>query len=67
MYTEDLPKYGDLMTVEVYKLRVKTRTFVDYDGCGCPVKNGKMSKQHIYPSQIDSVPEDATHIIWFNR
>lgn len=43
----------------------------DYDGFGHPAKDGLMDMRvFIKPSQRDEnghIPEDATHIIWFNR
>ncbi len=67
-YDRDLPTYGDLMTVEDFMECVSCGLFIDYDGSGHPVKNGRMSKLNIYPSQCPGViPEDATHIMWFNK
>lgn len=27
----------------------------------------KMADRAVYPSQVDQLPEDATHVVWFNR
>lgn len=67
IYTEPLPNYGDLITVKDWLQSVANNYFIDYDGSGHPVKDGKMSKQNIYPSIADELPEDATHVMWFNR
>ena len=67
-YTDEVPtSYGDLMTVEDFRGNCEGGGFIDYDGFGHPVKDGKASKQRIYPSERNQIPKDATHIIWFNR
>lgn len=67
-YNEELPEYGDLMTVKEFIEACKYNSFIDYDGIGCPVKDGKMSDKLIYPSRYkEDLPKDATHIMWFNR
>lgn len=64
----------DVMTVEEYL----EAGFVDYDGMGEPVKDGKIAEPEynpktgwpdwLKPSDGDSkIPQDATHIIWYNR
>lgn len=58
---------GDLMTVEEFKKCVKGGFFIDYDGYGNPVKNNKLMQLDIYPSKLRDIPNDATHIIWYNR
>ena len=68
IYWEEIPEYGDAMTVEEFKDDVNTGCLIDYDGFGHPMKDGKMAGHlDIYPSRVDIIPEDATHIIWFNR
>lgn len=67
-YTEDLPDYGDLMTVDEFKDNCKCGGFIDYDGFGHPVLQNKMMDDvEIKPSRLDLIPTYATHIIWFNR
>ena len=58
----------DVYTVEEFRELVRTRSFIDYDGHGYPVKE-KMAdrKRVIRPSTVDSIPSDATHVVWFNR
>lgn len=67
MYQDELPSYGDLMTVEKFRICVDAGTFMDYDGYGHPVKDNKSSRYEVRPSKIHLIPKDATHIIWFNR
>jgi len=58
----------DVYTVEEFKDFCKKLLFVDYDGFGYPVKDKKSDITiTIVPSRIEEIPEDATHIIWFNR
>ncbi len=58
----------DVYTVEEFKKAVECNAFIDYDGYGYPVKNKLADpKIIILPSKIDQIPEDATHIVWFNR
>ena len=59
--------FGDLMTVDDFRTNVATGLFIDYDGSGHPMKGGMMSRQAIYPSRVNEIPEDATHILWFNK
>ena len=66
-YLQELPNFGDLMTVEEFKRRVESKFFIDYDGFGQAVKEGKVDPVLIYPSQVDEIPEDATHIMWYNK
>jgi len=58
----------DVYTIEEFKELVKAKMFIDYDGYGYPVKNNLSDRDiAIYPSGLDKVPTDATHIVWFNR
>lgn len=42
--------------------------FIDYDGFGHPVKDRKCDPDiYIKPSKRHEIPEDATHIVWYNR
>lgn len=66
-YDQEVPDYGDLMTREEWLDMVKHGFFIDYDGMGSPVKDGKAMNGWVYPSQADKLPEDATHVVWFNK
>jgi hypothetical protein len=63
------PDYeDDIYTVDEFKDICYGRGFLDYDGFGHPVKNKKSDPYIIIkPSQLHAIPEDATHIVWFNR
>lgn len=67
-YSEPLDDIGDLMTVKDWLSCVADGGFIDYDGFGHPVRDGLMDGTiDIWPSQADMVPQDATHIMWYNR
>ena len=58
----------DVYTIDEFKSCVHSGAFIDYDGFGYPVKDKKADpKITIVPSCLETIPEDATHIIWFNR
>lgn len=58
----------DVYTIKQFLSHVKDRSFIDYDGIGHPVKNKKADVTiDIYPSKVDRIPKDATHIVWYNR
>lgn len=67
------PHIGCVMTFEEWKDAVELGFFIDYDGYGCPMKDGKLASKKngewvcISPSEIDEWPEGATHIEWYNR
>lgn len=57
----------DIYTIEEFTECVEIGGFNDYDGCGCAAKDGKKTGRSYYPSEIDEIPEDATHIVWYNK
>jgi hypothetical protein len=67
-YGKTLNKEDDVYTVEEFLNCVKTGLFIDYDGFGYPVKDKLADKSiMIKPSKVFQIPDDATHIVWFNR
>ncbi len=58
---------GDLMTVSEFLDCCNCGGFIDYDGFGNPVKDNLLMDKLIYPSRLFDIPEDATHIFWYNR
>lgn len=58
----------DVYTIEEFKELVNSGGFIDYDGYGYPVRD-KMADESIViqPSRLEKIPQDATHIVWFNR
>ena len=68
MYGCDPLGKDDVYTVEGFKEFCEDGAFIDYDGVGHPVKNDLADESiWIKPSRLDEIPEDATHIVWFNR
>lgn len=66
-YTSKI-EIGDLYTIEEFISMCKAGAFNDYDGYGNPVKNNRMNTDvSVYPSEIDKIPSDVTHIVWFNK
>ena len=58
----------DVYTVEEFRDCCDSKAFVDYDGWGYPVKEKKAARNvKIQPSVVECIPEDATHIVWYNR
>jgi hypothetical protein len=69
IYTEDIEEGSDVYTVADFKETCKTGGFIDYDGMGSPAKDGKVApkvEHWVYPSSL-IIPDDATHIVWYNR
>jgi hypothetical protein len=58
-----------IMSVQEFRDAVKQGAFVDYDGFGHPMKDDKTDGSvYIYPSDhLDTIPDDATHIVWYNK
>ena len=68
IYDQPIPSYGDLMTVDRFRYLVKAGKFIDYDGYGHPARGNQCDARIVtYPSEVEYIPHDATHIIWFNR
>ena len=67
-YDQKVDSYGDLLTIEDFIESCESRLFIDYDGFGYPVKGGLADESRVIkPSRRESIPKDATHIIWYNR
>jgi hypothetical protein len=59
---------GDLFTVKEFLECCKSGLFIDYDGYGNPIKNKKINNNFIVlPSELEKIPKDATHILWYNK
>ena len=62
------PGLGLLLSVAEFRECVADGSFSDYDGFGHPSDGkGEDRSVRIYPSDPDSVPDDATHVVWYNR
>lgn len=66
-FDEELPDYGDLIPLDEWVRCCEVDGFIDYDGYGNPVKDGKLMNIIICPSKRDKIPEGTTHIMWYNR
>lgn len=62
------PDLGYVFELQDYLDAVKEGLLVDYDGFGHPARGGMMNNRwYIKPSKLEQIPEDATHIVWYNR
>ncbi len=70
-YNKELPDYGDLITAKQYMKLVKFGVITDDNGFGRPVKavDGKkmMADFAIGSDECEYIPDDATHVMWFNK
>lgn len=67
-YGNGIDGEDDVYTVEEFKEFVKCGAFIDYDGYGHPVKEHLLDKSiWVKPSNLSVIPDDATHIVWYNR
>jgi hypothetical protein len=58
----------DIYSVEDFHEMCEDHTLTDYDGFGHPIKNGYRDPSHfIVPSQRHKIPDDVTHIQWYNK
>jgi hypothetical protein len=65
----ELPNYGDVMALNDFIETVKSGGFIDYDGFGSYVKDGKETNITIYPSDVkyNAIRKEFDTIIWFNK
>lgn len=66
---DDVPDFGDVMSLEHFISCCKLGGFIDYDGDGEYIKDGKLSGITIRPSDIkhNAVRKEFNQIVWFNR
>lgn len=59
----------DVYTIKEFRANVASNAFIDYDGHGYPVKDSLADPSiMIIPSTFEEeLPNDATHIVWYNR
>ena len=69
VFENEIPDYGDVMPLKEFIECCKSGGFIDYDGSGSYVKDGKESNISIYPSDVkfNSIRTDFDTIIWYNR
>ncbi len=59
--------YGDLLSVDEFLDMAESGALIDYDGFGHPVRDGFVDEGWYVQPEAMNVPEDATHVLWFNR
>ncbi len=66
---EDLPKYGDHMTIQEFRNCCKSGLFIDYDGFGYLATKDSESNIEIRPSNLKKlkIPKWTTHVMWYNK
>ena len=64
-----LPDFGDVMSLNDFIDSVKKGYFIDYDGHGYYVRDGKESNIMLHPSDVErgAVRKDFDTIIWYNK
>jgi len=65
----DIDKDDDVMTIKEFISAVKSGLFVDTDGYGRYVKDGKKTNIEISPSDIkyQAIRKDFNTMVWFNK
>lgn len=60
---------GDLMTLTEWKACVRAGGFIDYDGFGYYVNDGKESDIVVIPSDLkhNQIRNEFSHVAWYNR
>lgn len=68
-YVGEISKYGSVMTIKMFISSCKGGMFIDDDGYGRYIKDGKETDIEIMPSDIkyNAVRDDFTEMIWFNN
>jgi len=65
----ELSTFGHIMSLEDFIDNVKCGGFIDYDGYGNYVKDGKTTDINIHPSDVKhgAIRKDFDTIVWYNR
>lgn len=66
---EEMPTYGDVMSLEHFIDCVNSGGFIDYDGYGHYCKDGMETNISIHPSDVKhkAIRKEFDTIVWFNR
>lgn len=64
-YQDDIPNYGENLTIEEFMSMVEDCSIMEDDGIGY-FSNGEKMNRKLDAFDSD-IPEDATHVIWFNK
>ena len=65
----DIPDYGDVMSLSDFIGSCESGGFINSDGFGRYVKDGKETDIEIYPSDVKNgnLREEFTTIVWYNK
>jgi hypothetical protein len=65
----DIPSYGDVMSLDNFIENVEDGGFIDYDGHGSYVIDGKMTNVNVFASDVENklIRTEFDTMIWFNR
>lgn len=67
---DDIPGYAHVMTIEEFTSHCESRGFINYDGFGRYVKDGKEYPVEVYPSHLFrdfGFDKRYTHVAWYNK
>lgn len=66
---DTIPDYADVMTLDDFILCVEEGGFIDYDGFGLYVLNGKETNIEVYPSDVKhgAIRKEFDSVAWYNR
>lgn len=67
--SKSMSNFGELMSTKDFKDSVKNGIFNDFDGFGHYVYEDEMIDEDsvVLPSKINEIPDDVTHVMWFNK
>lgn len=68
-YINTISEFGDVMTIKDFISNCEYGNFIDSDGYGVYIKDGKETDIEIYPSDVEYnvIRGDFTEMIWFNK
>lgn len=68
-FTKECEKDDDVMPLKDFIEACNNKWFIDYDGFGYYVKDGKESNIMVHPSDIEygAIRKDFDTIVWFNK
>ena len=65
IYKDEIPNYADLLTIDEFMEMVEDGSIIEDDGGGY-FSNGDRMNRSLDAFESD-VPDDATHVAWFNK
>jgi len=64
-YNHEIPEDVQVLTLEEFKQAVKSGAYNKEDGSAIPARDGRMAHPNL--SAFETIPEDATHIVWIDK